>query len=122
MTTTTLAPFEGTEVASVGLKIAGAGTGLSDALRVAPAQYAQGERLNLLLVVEVDKITYEQHDARDDDDHRLRRVHVIKPETATILADDVVADALQAHRDALKQLDGQRQLGDEDDENVTPLR
>ncbi|MEJ7724325.1 MAG: hypothetical protein WKF64_08475, partial [Ilumatobacteraceae bacterium] len=109
-----LAPFEDTEVASVGIKLAGAATGLADSMKVDPVAYKRGSRLNLLLVVEVDKVTHEPHDRADEDDDRLRRVHILKTETATFLADDVVADALQRHRDALKQLDGQTSLNDDD--------
>ena len=110
----TLNPFEGIEVASAGIKLAGAATGLSDAMRVEAAEYHQGDELNLTLRVIVDKVVHEPHDRKDVDDHRLRRVHVLNPLTAFFQDDSAVANDLQQHRDALAQLPGQLkgELGD----------
>ena len=111
----TLNAFENTEVASVGIKIAGNATGLSDAMKVDPVEYPKGARLKLLLDVKVAKIVFEDHDTKDEDDDRLRRVHQLHIETATFVDETVVADILQQHRDALKQLEGQ-QRAEFDDE------
>lgn len=94
-----LEPFEGLDVIGARIKITNAGDGLSDALGVHPEAFHLGEKLYVVLEVDVSKV---QHvEAKDAD--ALIREHTLKAQAATIVDASLVSDLVQAQKDLIRR-------------------
>lgn len=93
-----LEPFEGTEVIASSIAITKAGDGLSDALSVEPQAFHLGEKLYVVLECDVAKVRHS--DVKDTG--ALRREHTFQARGATIVDATLVADLVQAQKDAIR--------------------
>lgn len=101
-----LTPFDGKEVLSAGIAIRNAGDGLSEALSVEPQEFHHGEKVYVVLECEVDKVRFDP--VKDSDG--LRRIHVFKAGTATIVDESVVVQQLDLQRRKIEEAQGVRRL------------
>lgn len=92
-----LEPFEGAEVIGAGIQVTKAGDGLSEALGIEPQAFHLGERLYVVLEVEVAKIRYEEV----KDTSALRRLHTLEAKGATFVDASLVSDLVDAQREAI---------------------
>lgn len=106
MAPNTLTPFDGKDVLSAGIAIRNAGDGLSEALSVDPQEFHHGEKVYVVLECEVDKVRFDP--VKDSDG--LRRVHVFKAGTATIVDESIVATQLDDQRRKIEAAAGVRRL------------
>lgn len=101
--------FEGREVNRTAIKIAGAGTGLSDALKVDPVEIELGEDRYFVLKASCGRVSIEE-----DKDEVTTRVHTMKTTSIMILDDDIAKRLLQANADTLarrkNEIEGQLSL------------
>jgi hypothetical protein len=118
-----LEPFEGIDVIGAKIKITNAGDGLSEALGVEPQAFHLGEKLYVVLEVEVAKV---QH-VEAKDTNSLLREHTLKAQAATIVDATLVGDLVDAQkmiiRRAKEQAAGIEPLpfDDNDDDSPGPL-
>lgn len=101
-----LTPFDGKEVLSAGIAIRNAGDGLSEALSVEPQEFHHGEKVYVVLECEVDKVRFDP--VKDSDG--LRRIHVFKAGTATIVDESIVSTQLDNQRRKIEEAAGVRRL------------
>lgn len=119
-----LTPFEGVDVIGAKIKITNAGDGLSEALSVEPQAFHHGEKLYVVLEVEVAKVTHT--DVKDTGS--LMREHTLKASGATIVDATLVADLIAAQREVIlrakEDAAGIQRLPMEEDTgpDLTPLR
>ncbi len=99
--------FEDEDVTEIAVSITRAGDGLSDALKVAPAEHAIGDEVNFLLRGRVTKVRFEEVKPGSDD---LRRVEVYVTQAITVvpdaMADPVLRDAEVMVRQAMEEQAG----------------
>ena len=103
-----LTPFEGKEVRKMGIAITNAGDGLSESMNVAPAEHESGERLFVILEVEVTKVAFEPL-SKGDPGGPQKRIETMRAGTATLADAKLVGDLIaeQAERNLLaKERDG----------------
>lgn len=98
--TSGLTEFEGTDVIAAGIEISNSAGGLNDAMKVAPVEYHKGQKLRVLLDVEVTKIRFES--IKDSD--CLRRVHVASATAAMVVADDFGQKEMAANADRIQKM------------------
>lgn len=91
---TTLDPFEGQPVLSVGIEIPGAAGGLRESLKIDPLQLRHGERVFVVLETTVDKIRFDP--VKDSDG--WKRVHVLAAVQGMIVDASVVEAQLDENR------------------------
>lgn len=91
--TSHLPDFEGLQVVASGVEIPGAAGGLRDPMKIDPQAFHQGEVVYVALKCNVQKVRHEPI-VKDEPGGVQRRVHVFKVDTATIVAGDLVAAAL----------------------------
>lgn len=101
-----LGKFEGVAVNAVGVEVRNAAGGLNDAMKVDPAAWHIGEEITLVLRCSVTKV---RHDPLKDADG-LRRVHILDASEATVIDDELVAEALDAQAIRIEQALGIHQL------------
>ena len=102
-----LTPYEGRDVISSGFEAPGAGGGFHKALKVSDMEKHHGDEFTLAVRVKVAKVRY---DPVDEDSPVLQRVHVLKVLHAAEIADDVVADALDAQQRLIEEKAGVTRL------------
>ena len=100
-----LGVFEDKPVVAADVILRGTGDGLSAALRVDPARYAEGERIVLAIEAVVREI---RHDPVDKDEPKGEqvRVHIAHAATATVLdarSVGAVTKALEGQRDRIQR-------------------
>lgn len=114
MTATKLHDFEGRTVDKAAIKIAGAGTGLSDALKLDPVEIELGEDRYFVLRGSCSRVSVEE-----DKNEITTRVHTMKTLEITLLEEDIAKRFLQAAADNLarrkNEIEGQMQLDADDD-------
>jgi len=91
-----LQPFEGRDVVQASMRITRAGDGLSTALGIEPVEYHPGDRLHVLLEVEVGRVSYDP--IKDTD--CLRRVHTLVAGVGTVVDGKWAKDAIAKQRSA----------------------
>lgn len=96
-----LGTFEGSPVTKAGITIPGLAGGLRDAMRIDPEAFRKGERLFVVAECTVIDVDMEAID-KDDPAGDQRRVHTLGVEAATIVEREVVAEALDRHRERLQ--------------------
>ena len=96
----TLSRFEGRDVLASTIKVTNAGDGLSAALSVDPHEFAQHERIYVVLETDVSKVTYEDMPGVDG---ASRRVHVLKTIHASVVEGQAVAELLAETKRLLAQ-------------------
>lgn len=85
---TSLDPFEGQPVLSVGIEIPGAAGGLRESLKIDPVQLHHGEKVYVLLETTTDKIRFDP----EKDEEGWKRVHVLAVEQGMLVDADLVAE------------------------------
>lgn len=105
-TTKKLTPFEGHDVESIGVKIVGGGTGLSEALNVEPVEHEVGSKV--WYVVEADVAGAEYVPVKDSSSYR--RVEKYATVDMTFVDQGAVADVLEAHRVKVEEAKGIHRL------------
>jgi hypothetical protein len=112
----TLSSFDDHDVVETTVRITGAGTGLQDALDVAPVELHVGDQVHIVLRGQVSEVRHVPVKNSDD----LRRIHVISTSFGTIVDSAAVAKVLDAQRKAIDKAKGVSRLpgvdGDEDGE------
>lgn len=91
--TSKLSDFEGLSVRQVGIEIPGAAGGLRDPLRVDPQQWSKGERLYVVMELQVAKVRFDSID-KDDPAGDQRRVHITDVLGSAIVERELVGEAL----------------------------
>lgn len=86
----TLSDFEGKPVRQAGVEMPGAAGGLKAAMKVAPLEFHQGDKVFVAIEGTIGKVRFEPID-KEDPAGDQRRVHVIVVEGATFVDEDVVA-------------------------------
>lgn len=104
---TSLTPFENHDVVGTSIKVTKAGDGLSDALKVEPAEYELDEKVYVLLETTVADVHFPP--SKDNADARIR-VHVLKAGLATVVPDSKAQPMLAAQRKKLEAAEGVNQL------------
>lgn len=108
--------FENKRVTESGIELRGVSGGLQDAVKVAAVELAQGERCFVLFEAHCDSVRHDPTD-KDEPGGDQRRVHILKPETAALIAVDEGMRLLTDHKVALsrlKEAEGQQSLDDVD--------
>lgn len=101
-----LTKFEGRKVDAVGIEIRNAAGGLQDAMKVDPEEWHLEDEITVVIRCRVTKI---RHDPLKDTDG-LRRVHILTAEEATVIEDDLVADALDEQKRRIEEVLGVQRL------------
>lgn len=101
-----LTKFEGRKVDAVGLEIRNAAGGLNESMKVDPVELHIDEEITVVLRCAVTKV---RHDPLKDTDG-LRRVHILTASDATIIADELVADALDEQKRRIEEVLGVKRL------------
>lgn len=102
----TLTKFEGRKVDAVGLEIRNAAGGLNESMKVDPVELHIDEEITVVLRCMVTKV---RHDPLKDTDG-LRRVHILTASDATIIEDELVADALDEQKKRIELASGVQRL------------
>lgn len=101
--------FEGREVHKAAIKIAGAGTGLSDSLKMDPVEIELGEDRYFVLRATCSRVSIEE-----DKSEITTRVHTMNTSEITLLEDEIAKRLLQAAADNLArrkaEIEGQQQI------------
>lgn len=95
--TSQLTDFEGLPVRQVGLEIPGAAGGLRDPLRVDPQEWHKGDRLYVVMELQVSKVRFDSID-KDDPGGDQRRVHITEVLGAAIVERELIATALEEQK------------------------
>lgn len=93
--TKTLRDFEGLQVARTSIALTNAGDGLSEAMKVEPAEYHVGDKAFLVIEAECTKVTFLPCD-RNEPGHDQNRLHTFRAGTATIADGELIADLVAA--------------------------
>lgn len=104
-----LTPFEGLPVTRTTVKVTNAGDGLSQAMKVDPAELHQGDRVYLVLECEVAKVTHEPVD-REDPRGPQARVHTLRAGRATLVDADLVRGVLDEQDERIEAAAGIERL------------
>lgn len=91
--TSKLTDFEGLAVRQVGIEIPGAAGGLRDPLRIDPQEWHKGDRLYVVMELQVAKVRFDSID-KDDPAGDQRRVHITDVIGTAIVDRELVAEAL----------------------------
>lgn len=114
-----LQPFEGKAVLRSTIAITNAGDGLSNAMKVEPVEFHQGETVYVVLECEVASVGFKPID-KDDPGGPQARVHTFRAGTATIvdgaIVKEQVAEQAERIRIAKEQAQGIQRLPLGDDE------
>lgn len=102
----TLQTFGGRDVDEVALRIVGAGDGLSDAMAIAPVELEHDDLIHVVLACRVTKITYEEI----KDSEALRRVHVARASSGTLLNGEAARTIMDEHRRQVEEARGVTRL------------
>ncbi len=111
MSRTALHPYEGRDVAQATIRVTNAGDGLSKALAVSPHEYHIGDRVFVVLECETSRVHYDV--VKDTD--LLVRVHTLRADAGTIVAEDLVRDVLDEQRRKIAEAEGVPELPLDDD-------
>lgn len=95
-----LADFEGKAVRQAAVEMPGAAGGLRDAMKMAPQEFHQGDKVFVAIEGTIGKVRFEPID-RDDPAGDQRRVHVIVVEGATFVDESVVAGHIAKMQEAI---------------------
>lgn len=91
--TSKLSDFEGLSVRQVGIEIPGAAGGLRDPLRIDPQEWHKGDRLYVVMELQVSKVRFDSID-KDDPAGDQRRVHITEVLGTAIVDRELVGEAL----------------------------
>lgn len=113
--------FEALEVIATAIEIPNAGGGLQEALGVDPVTFHHGDEFHIVMRCRVGKVRFDPIPARDDDGKviedeiaGLKRVHISKAKSATIVEAELVEDHLAAQEKRIR-------LAKEDNEGILHL-
>lgn len=116
-----LTPFEGEPTLSVGIEIPGLSGGLRDSMRIDPVEHRAGDRLYVLVEVDVDKFHYDpvRSGGRDGERVGWRRVEILSANTAMFVDPDSVKSMIDEHKRRIQrakdEASGQGRLGTDDE-------
>lgn len=116
LASTVLGEFEGKDVRRAGIEIPNIAGGLRKAMKIQPRVMRQGERGWIAFEYVVDKIKFEPIDG-DNPGGDQERIHVLVAEGATFVTEELVGDAIQEQKEAIKKAEeeakGIMRLGDD---------
>lgn len=95
-----LADFEGKAVRQAAVEMPGAAGGLREAMKMAPQEFHQGEKVFVAIEGTIGKVRFEPIDKTDPTGDQ-RRVHVIQVEGATFVDEEVVAGHIAKMQEAI---------------------
>lgn len=101
-----LTEFDGRDVLQATLTITKTGDGLSKTMAIDPAEYHIGEKLYVVMEVEVAKIRFDQI----PDTECFKRVHITEAGTVAIVDGGVVADVLAQQKKKIESAAGVERL------------
>jgi hypothetical protein len=96
-----LEEYEGHPVVQTGLRLRGAGDGLSNAMKVDPQVLHHGDTVFLVVEATVARVSY---DPVKGNEELFCRVHDLRSSAATIVPKELVADALGEHKERLERV------------------
>lgn len=101
-----LGKFEGQAVNAVGLEIRNSAGGLNESMKTDPVELHIGDEVTVTMRCKVTKI---RHDPLKDADG-LRRVHILDASDATIIDDELVAEAIDEQKRRIEEANGVQRL------------
>lgn len=104
---TALQPFENHDVVGTSITLKNAGDGLSQALKIDPAEYEHGESVYLVVETKVSKVSFVP--SKDNADNMIRH-HELATVVATPVEHGKVKTVLASHRKKLEAAEGVSQL------------
>lgn len=102
----TLDPFEGQPVLSVGIEIPGAAGGLRESLKIDPVQLHHGDKVYVLLETTANKIRFDP----EKDEDGWKRVHVLDVDAGMIVDADLVAEHMATQKARIAEAHAQAAL------------
>lgn len=96
MSESVLSPFDGQPVTRSAIAVTRAGDGLSEALKVDPAEFHLGQEVYVVLRTTVARVNFDPADKANPEGDLVRR-HTLRAEDATILDDPDALDTVRGH-------------------------
>jgi hypothetical protein len=97
-----LSEFEGRDVMRSTVAITNAGDGLSESMKIEPAEFHHGEKVYVVLECEVTKVRHDPFD-KDDPNGPLARVHFFRAGTATVIDPSLVKKMIDEQAEKIRK-------------------